>query len=84
MAYGSVPVISTGCGTAGYITDGVDGMRVEMSDPGALADAMARLVEDRTLVRRLGASARQTAETELGPARFVERIEAILQSIAGR
>ena len=41
--------------------DGVDGLRVEPRDPASLAAALARLDDDRALLRRLGDSARQRA-----------------------
>lgn len=77
MAYGAVPVISTGAGSAGYLTEGRDGLRVDVGEPGALATALHQLVKDAPYRARLAAGARATAEDELGPARFLERIEAL-------
>ena len=77
MAYGAVPVISTGAGSAGYLTEGRDGLRVDVNEPGALATALQQVVNDAPYRARLAAGARATAESELGPARFLERIEAL-------
>lgn len=41
--------------------DGVDGLRIEPRDPAALAAALARLDDDRALLRHLGDHARQRA-----------------------
>jgi glycosyltransferase involved in cell wall biosynthesis len=77
MAYGAVPVISTGAGSAGYLTEGRDGLRVDVDEPGALATALHQLVNDAPYRARLAAGARATAEGELGAARFLERLEAL-------
>ncbi len=78
MAYGTIPVISTDSGSAGYVTDGVDGRRVDMQLEGALAAALEPLLSSPELRQRMSDAARRTAQTELSPARFVERIEALL------
>jgi glycosyltransferase involved in cell wall biosynthesis len=77
MAYGCVPVVTTGCGCACYIESGENGIVVEQRNPEALKAAMDRLVGDPDLVLRMAAATRATAETELGPARYLERIEAL-------
>jgi glycosyltransferase involved in cell wall biosynthesis len=46
------------------VRDGVDGFVVPPEDPAALADAIARLLADTSLARRLAASAQQRATTE--------------------
>lgn len=78
MAYGTIPVISEGAGSAGYIVPGENGLRVDMSAQGALEAALSRLVDDFALRLRLSEGARRTAETDLSPARFLQRIDAIL------
>jgi glycosyltransferase involved in cell wall biosynthesis len=49
-----------------------------MDNPGELSDTLAELVEDAELRRRLSQGARRTAETDLSPKTFVERIERLL------
>jgi glycosyltransferase involved in cell wall biosynthesis len=78
MAYGTIPVISEGAGSAGYIVPGENGLRVDMSADGALEDVISRLVDDPALRVRLSDGARRTTQTELSPARFLQRIAAIL------
>ncbi|KMK68770.1 glycosyltransferase family 4 protein [Puniceibacterium sp. IMCC21224] len=79
MAYGTIPVISTQSGSAGYLTDGQDGMRVDMEQPGALRAALEPLVTSSARRAAMSAAARHTAETELSPERFVQRVEALLR-----
>lgn len=78
MAYGTIPVISEGAGSAGYIISGENGFRVNMDHSGELSDTLVELVEDAELRRRLSQGARRTAETDLSPQTFVERIEQLL------
>ena len=78
MAYGTIPVISQDAGSAGCIVPGENGLRVGMSAHGALEAVMSRLVDDPALRVRLSGGARRTAQTDLSPARFLQRIDAIL------
>ena len=53
------PVVATSiAATRDYIQDGTDGLLVPPGDPGALADAIARLDTDTALLSRLAAGAR--------------------------
>ena len=78
MAYGTIPVISTGAGSAGYIDDGRTGFRVNVTEAGALERVFRRLVDDPASRAALSQAARRFAETELSPARYVARMEALL------
>lgn len=78
MAYGTIPVISTQSGSAGYVTPGMDGCRVDMDRPDALREVLAPLLEDAALRQRLSEGARHTAETELSPERFLQRIDTLM------
>jgi len=56
------PVIATACaGARDLVVDGVNGLVIPADDPGALADALARLARDRGLAERLGGEGRRTA-----------------------
>jgi glycosyltransferase involved in cell wall biosynthesis len=62
MACG-VPVVATGSpGTREIVTPEVNGLIVERHDPAAFADALARVLEDSLLRRRLAERARADAE----------------------
>ncbi|MBY6003878.1 glycosyltransferase family 4 protein [Salipiger bermudensis] len=78
MAYGCVPVISTEAGSAGYIREGENGLLCDPNDPATVEAALVRLIEDADLRRRLGQGARETALGELGPQRFVQRMQALI------
>ncbi|WP_265501150.1 exopolysaccharide biosynthesis GT4 family glycosyltransferase EpsE [Paracoccus beibuensis] len=55
-----LPVIGTDAGgVAELITQGADGMLIPPNDPQALARAMAQVIEDAALRRRMGQAARQ-------------------------
>jgi glycosyltransferase involved in cell wall biosynthesis len=61
MACG-VPVVTTSSpGTREIVTDGVDGLLVDRHEPQALADALARVLEEPGLRARLAAEARRSA-----------------------
>ncbi|MDO6585673.1 glycosyltransferase family 4 protein [Salipiger sp. 1_MG-2023] len=77
MAYGCVPVISSEAGSAGYLSD-ENGIVIDPHQPRTIADALSRLIDDPALRARLGAGARDTALSELGPQRFVQRMAALI------
>ncbi len=61
MASG-VPCVATAVGgVPEVLTHGVDGVLAPAGDPGALADALARVLEDAAMARDLGAAGRRTA-----------------------
>ena len=75
MAYGCVPIISTDCGSAGYV-DGKDcGFLVKAGDVESLARTLKPLIENPERIARLGQRARAVIEEEFGGAGFVEKIE---------
>jgi glycosyltransferase involved in cell wall biosynthesis len=56
------------------LTDGHDALLVAPGDPGALQDALARLLCDRPLRERLAAAARETYLRDFQPARVTEAL----------
>jgi glycosyltransferase involved in cell wall biosynthesis len=71
MAMG-VPVVATDVGgTREAVDDGVTGLLVPPRDPGALAAAVARLLDDRGLAARLGAFGRKRVVDEFSSEREV-------------
>jgi glycosyltransferase involved in cell wall biosynthesis len=71
------PLVTTAAGGIGaVVTDGQDALVVPERDPGALADALARIAADRPAARRLGEAARGMVREQFGWARTAARIEA--------
>ncbi|WP_353473641.1 glycosyltransferase family 4 protein [Salipiger sp. H15] len=79
MAHGCVPVISTDAGSAGYVRHGENGLHVDVERPGAVEEALTRLIEDLALRQRLGGAAKETAQGELGAERFVARMRDLMR-----
>ncbi len=78
MALG-VPTIGTAAGgVAEIITDGVDGLLIPARNAERLSAAIARLIDDEFLRRRLGKAGRQTVErrfdSRVGAATLYERL----------
>lgn len=73
MALGRPIVASDAGGPREMITSGHDGLLVRPRDPGAMADAIARLIDDPTRARQLGAQAKLTAR-RFSTAAMAERV----------
>lgn len=80
-----IPCVATFVnGVPELIRDGVDGLLVAPSDAEALADALARLMDDSELRRRLGAAGRRRVEARYDLARNVELLaEVFRRELAG-
>lgn len=79
MAYGVVPVISTECGSAGYIRDGFNGVHINMRSTASLRATLTRLVQDKALIPTLSKNALATVGNSLSEEIFIHRIEKLLQ-----
>lgn len=79
MAHGLVPVVTRQCGSACYITSGQTGFVTRAGDVAGLAGVLRLLVDQPGTLARIATAARHHAETELGPARFVARVEALMR-----
>jgi glycosyltransferase involved in cell wall biosynthesis len=68
-------------GIPDLVRDGENGLLVDPDDPGALADALVRILSDRAEAERLGSAARRSGE-EWGvtPERHAERFSALVRS----
>lgn len=64
--------------------DGVDGLRVPARDARALAEAIARLDDDRTLVARLGEAARDRVCREFDEQIVIARTLAVYRELTGQ
>ena len=65
MAMGKPVVATRATGTADYVRDGENGLRVEPGDASALADAVNRLLRDPALAQRLAEAALADCRNEL-------------------
>ena len=59
MAAGAVPVATPVGAIPDVMTDGVHGLLVPLRDAGAITAAVARLVQDRSLLARMSAASRK-------------------------
>ncbi len=66
MAAGCACVVSDVIGAREVVTPEVNGLRVQESDPGSMADALQRLLQDPALAQRLGSAARAHALSHYG------------------
>jgi glycosyltransferase involved in cell wall biosynthesis len=74
----ALPVVATSVGgNPGLVEDEITGLLAPPGDAPALAKAIIRLVEDRTLAARLGEQARAHAHLTFGMERMVARTEAL-------
>lgn len=81
-----MPVVSTRLTTGVPFVneDGVTGLTVDPGDPGALAEALQRLVVDEGLRRRLGDQARERAWRDFTIRRMVEDTMRVYSEACGR
>ncbi len=79
------PVVATAVGgLPSQIDDGETGFLVPPRDEGALAEAIVRLLKNPALRARLGANAKEKAETELSAAVVAAKTLAAYRAVAAR
>jgi glycosyltransferase involved in cell wall biosynthesis len=79
------PVVATAVGgIPDLVKHGVNGLLVPPGAPGALAEALRRLVTDRELAGRLGREARATVAARYTVERSLERLEQIYAGLGVR
>ncbi|NTV63893.1 MAG: glycosyltransferase family 4 protein [Oscillochloris sp.] len=83
MGAGRAVVASQVAGVPDVIENGRHGLIVPERDPQALAQAILRLLSDRTLAKRLGRAARARVEQELTWERTCARFEQVYQQAIG-
>jgi glycosyltransferase involved in cell wall biosynthesis len=75
MSFG-LPVVVTGVGgVPEVVTDGVEGLIVPPSDPGALATALAELLQNASRRQQMGAAARTRAVRDYALSTMADRYE---------
>ena len=76
------PVVSTSVGgVPELLAEDVHGLLVQPRDPEALAEAVARLLRDPALAKRLGAEGRQRQQREFSLEAMVHRIEDLYEEL---
>jgi len=85
MARG-IPVVATNVGGVGeLVQDNVNGLLVPPGDPKALADALARVLQDRSFARALGAKGVERVSGEFDLDRSVDQLQSLFQdAVCGR
>jgi phosphatidylinositol alpha-1,6-mannosyltransferase len=82
-ASGRPVVVGDSGGARESLVDGETGLLVKGDDVGNVAGALATLLEDPALARRMGAAGRARAERELSWPRLADRLTGWLQAAAG-
>jgi phosphatidylinositol alpha-1,6-mannosyltransferase len=82
-AHGKPIVAGNVGGSPEAVADGASGMLVDPTDPAAVADALARLLLDRELARRLGRGGAERARDFHWPL-IAQRVEGTLLELAGK
>ena len=82
-ACGCALITTDAPGCREVVNDGVEGFCVPVKDAAALAHAIARLDDDRDLVRRMGAAARRRALAEFDEEIVLDATLAVYREVAG-
>jgi glycosyltransferase involved in cell wall biosynthesis len=77
----AMPIVSCD-GSAVHLVHERTGLRVPNGRPGAMAEAIDRLLGDRALARRLGQAAREQVRQEFSWERAAERVEAVYRTLS--
>jgi glycosyltransferase involved in cell wall biosynthesis len=81
----SLPVVSTTfAGVPDMVTDGEHGLLVPPDDVPALTEALARVIGDPELARRMGRAGRARAEAEFAIDRQIERLADIYDALIAK
>jgi len=83
MALRKPVVASRVGGTPEVVADGVSGLLVEPANPEALAAALARLLRDHDLARRMGEAGRRRVESIFDLERVVDEVEGVYHELVG-
>jgi glycosyltransferase involved in cell wall biosynthesis len=69
-------------GTPDVVSDDTNGLLVDPDDPEALAEALVRILSDRTYAERLGAAARRTGEEwGVSPSDYAAKVRALVDGV---
>lgn len=79
MSYGIVPVVTPVGSIPEVVKDGENGVFIKPHDVDSIVEAIKRLGRDRTLLQRLGQSARQTIFERFSPKKYVATLNKIYE-----
>ena len=79
MSQGHPVVVTNNGGQREYVSQGQDGLLVPPGDAQALAEAIARLVDDSALRQRLGKQAKADFDDHLNYAHFYAQIKTVYE-----
>lgn len=75
-------MVSTSGGVNEIIEDGLTGLLVPPNEPKALADAISRLLADKTFAAHVGAAGRASAASRFGIDQTCRDMAAVLREVA--
>ncbi len=82
--YLAKPVVATAvCGVPELVVDGETGLLVPPDDPGALASAIERVMDDQVLARTLGGNGSARVTAEYSAEEMIRRLAALYTEITG-
>ena len=81
MSLATPSVVTAVGGVPEAVTDGVEGFLVEPKDPGAIADGIVRLIQDRELLARFSEAAKVKVDKQFGMGRMVGAIEQLYTDV---
>ena len=77
MSYGKTPIVTPVGSIPQVVRDGENGIFVKDHDLDSSGEAIKRLSEDRTLLRKLGEEARKTIFSQFSPKKYIEKLNDI-------
>ena len=84
MSLGKPAVVTDFGGNPYVITDGVNGLLVPQKAPGAMADAIMKIAEDRKLYARLSEGAIAEYQEKFTARAMTEQVEALYEQLTDR
>ena len=81
LIFGKPSIVSEHTGTAGLITEGVDGFVYHNDDPQQLADLLARAIQNPEKLVSMGPACRKLYETHYSKASFEQTLRGIVQEL---
>ena len=81
MSYGVVPVVTKVGSIPTVVKDGENGLFVKVKDMESICEALKKLDEDRALLAKMSLEARKTIQENFSATKYVERLNAIYDSL---